>query len=235
MQQKREIFGIDGRLFSRLRSSSQDFSKGRRLLLILLESKNSRNIMHQAKDIHLASFIRSLLLLAEETLGACSWRAQFIRQGKMCVVPGLLLGDDTFVTYQVAFWMWQKNNWVVVGACLEPNSLMSGERARKMNERQKRSVGRWSTLRFIFPYSLGRRRITDSCSSLFCGRGRECQMNAQGHPECVCVKKCRRHHKLICGNFHVLFFFFFFSFMSFIKRKEKTGNKYFFNFSFTDP
>ncbi|XP_046440926.1 follistatin-related protein 5-like isoform X3 [Daphnia pulex] len=45
----------------------------------------------------------------------------------------------------------------------------------------------------------------DSCSSLFCGRGRECQMNSQGHPECVCVRKCRRHHKLICGTDGILY------------------------------
>merc|ERR1711911_216678 len=39
-----------------------------------------------------------------------------------------------------------------------------------------------------------------------CGRGRECQLNAvTGHPECVCVKKCRKHHKLICGSDGVLY------------------------------
>ncbi len=45
----------------------------------------------------------------------------------------------------------------------------------------------------------------DSCSSLFCGRGRECQTSEKGHPECVCVRKCRRHHKLICGTDGVLY------------------------------
>lgn len=46
----------------------------------------------------------------------------------------------------------------------------------------------------------------DSCQSLLCGRGRECQLNAAtGHPECVCVKKCRKHHKLICGSDGVLY------------------------------
>lgn len=54
----------------------------------------------------------------------------------------------------------------------------------------------WSTWQYFM--------IADSCSSLFCGRGRECQMNAQGHPECVCVKKCRRHHKLICGKIIII-------------------------------
>ena len=46
---------------------------------------------------------------------------------------------------------------------------------------------------------------SDSCGSLLCGRGRECQMNAAGHPECVCVRKCRKHHKLICGTDGILY------------------------------
>lgn len=196
--------------------------------------------MHRAKKTFiLASFILLLLAEEDETLGACSWRAQFIRRGKMCVVPGLLLGDDTFVTYRVALWMWQKNNWVV-GACLELNSLMSRERERagemkrrKTRERQKRrtlDVDRLCDSFFLIHWDDDELQIHAAVSFA------AAVASARWTHRDIQSASASRNAVDITNWFAVTFAFYSSSLcLSLKERKEKTGNKYCFNFYFMDP
>ncbi|XP_059480798.1 follistatin-related protein 5-like isoform X2 [Neocloeon triangulifer] len=43
--------------------------------------------------------------------------------------------------------------------------------------------------------------VDDGCSRKYCGKGRECQLDDDGQPQCVCMSSCPRHHEhIVCGT-----------------------------------
>uniref|UniRef100_T1JIN0 Kazal-like domain-containing protein n=1 Tax=Strigamia maritima TaxID=126957 RepID=T1JIN0_STRMM len=40
----------------------------------------------------------------------------------------------------------------------------------------------------------------DPCEDVYCGHGRECQLDGNGQPQCVCQRYCKKHKKMVCGS-----------------------------------
>uniref|UniRef100_UPI00358FB6CA follistatin-related protein 1-like n=2 Tax=Myxine glutinosa TaxID=7769 RepID=UPI00358FB6CA len=38
------------------------------------------------------------------------------------------------------------------------------------------------------------------CANVFCGAGRECAINENGHPICLCIEECRGKPRVVCGD-----------------------------------
>ena len=47
--------------------------------------------------------------------------------------------------------------------------------------------------------------ILDPCISVFCGKGRTCEISSQGQPACICIRHCKPHYKPVCGSDGLLY------------------------------
>ncbi|XP_065341205.1 follistatin-related protein 5-like isoform X2 [Cloeon dipterum] len=93
--------------------------------------------------------------------------------------------------------------WVALFSGAAPSSAKRSRHHREQQPFSENLVNQPATLlnHHAVEFSQNNDAPHDGCSHKYCGKGRECQPDEDGRPQCVCMSSCPRHHEhIVCGS-----------------------------------